>query len=116
MASGNGGPGPEPRDCNRTQAPPRNCFPHLKFFLQKRLPQKGYPLSRLETVFGQVFGGGGMSNFQNPKVPPTGGSHLPPHIQGYANLARSRETCPAKARCIGRCAGCSCDRDSAARR
>jgi hypothetical protein len=22
-----------------------------------------------------------MSNFQNPKVPPTRGAHLPPHIQ-----------------------------------
>jgi len=26
------------------------------------------------TIFGQVFGRGGMSNSQNPKVPPTGGS------------------------------------------
>ena len=25
------------------------------------------------TIFGQVFVRGGMSNFQNPKVPPTGG-------------------------------------------
>ena len=52
----------------------RNLLPHLNIFLQKRLPQKGYPLSGAETVFGQVFGRGGMSNFQNPKVPPTGGS------------------------------------------
>ena len=51
----------------------RNLLPHLKIFLQKRLPQKGYPLSGAETVFGQVFGRGGMSNFQNPTVPPTGG-------------------------------------------
>jgi hypothetical protein len=76
-----------------------------------------------------------MSNFQNPKVPPTGGSHLPnahpssemrrtvpvptrgagDGRQIYANLARSRGTGRVKARCIGRCAGCSCGRDSAAR-
>jgi hypothetical protein len=33
----------------------------------------------------------------------------------YANLARSRGTYQVKARCNGRCAGCSCGRDSAAR-
>jgi hypothetical protein len=80
------------------------------------------------------FGRGGMSNFQNPKDPPTGGSHLPhAHPSSfemrrtvpvatrapatgaiYANLARSRGTCRAKARCIGRCAGCSCGRGSVA--
>jgi hypothetical protein len=32
-----------------------------------------------------------------------------------ANLARSRGTCRVKARCSGRCAGCSCGRDSAVR-
>jgi hypothetical protein len=51
----------------------QELLPPLKFFLQKRLPQKGYPLSGAETVFGQVFGRGGISNFQNPKIPPTGG-------------------------------------------
>ena len=68
------------------------------------------------------------SNFQNPTVPPTGGSHLPhvhpssfamrrtvPGGAGDANLARSRGTGRVKARCNGRCAGCSCGRDSAAR-
>jgi hypothetical protein len=45
-----------------------------------------------------------MSNFQNPKVPPTGGSHLPHAHPDYANPARNRGTCRAKARCIGRCA------------
>jgi hypothetical protein len=59
----------------------RNLLPHLKIFLQKRLPQKGYPLSGAETVFGQVFGRGGMSNFQNPKVPPPGGRICRTHIQ-----------------------------------
>jgi hypothetical protein len=54
----------------------RKLLPHLKIFLQKRLPQKGYPLSG-EGVFGQVFGRGGKSNFQNPTVPPTRGSRLP---------------------------------------
>ena len=66
--------------------------------------------------------------------PPTGGSRLPhahpssfemrrtvpvPAVPAtapiHANLARSRGTCRVKARCIGRCAGCSCGRDSAAR-
>jgi hypothetical protein len=51
----------------------RNLLPHLKIFLQKRLLRKGYPLFLGQTVFGQVFGRGGMSNFQNPKVPPTRG-------------------------------------------
>jgi hypothetical protein len=39
----------------------QELLPPLKFFLQKRLPQKGYPLS--ETVFEHVFGRVGMSNF-----------------------------------------------------
>ena len=76
----------------------------------------------------------GVSNFQIPKLPPTGGSHLshahpssfemcrtaPVPTRGardgrQSNLARSRGTCRVKARCSGRCAGCSCGRDSAAR-
>src|SRR5262245_36592646 len=51
-------------DHGRTQAPQRYVLPHLKIFLQKRVPQKGYPpFGEAETVFGQVFGRGGMSNF-----------------------------------------------------
>ena len=45
----------------------QNLLPPPKFFFQKR------PLSGAETVFGQIFGRGGMSNFKNPKIPPTGG-------------------------------------------
>jgi hypothetical protein len=51
--------------------------PEPENFFSKRLPQKGYPLSGAETVFGQVFGRGGMSNLKNPTAPPTGGSRLP---------------------------------------
>ena len=64
------------------------------FFLQERLPQKGYPPFWGRTVFGQVFGRGGMSNFQNPKVPP-GGSHLPPHIQARLRCAEPCQFRPA---------------------
>jgi hypothetical protein len=99
----------------------QNLLSHLKIFLQKRLPQKGYPLLG-QTVFGQVFGRGGMSNFQNPTVPPTGGSHLPHAHPGsfemrrtdprcrrrapiHANLARSRVTCRVSVyRTVGVCA------------
>jgi site-specific recombinase XerD len=45
-------------------------------------------------------------------------SHLPTRGARdgrQSNLARSRGTCRVKARCIARCAGCSCGRDSAAR-
>ena len=76
----------------------RNFLPHLKIFLQKRLPQKGYPLSGAETVFGQVFGRGGMSNFQNPKVPPTGGSHLP---HAHPSSFEMRRTVPVPTRGAG---------------
>jgi hypothetical protein len=55
----------------------RNLLPRLKIFLQKRLPQKGYPLSGAETVFGQVFVRGGMTKISKWKVPPTGGSSAP---------------------------------------
>jgi hypothetical protein len=77
------------------------------------------------TIFEQVFVRGGMSNFQNPRVPPTGGSHLPHAHPGLfemrrtvpvptrgaaggrqSNLARSRGTCRVKGRCSGRCAKC----------
>jgi hypothetical protein len=58
-----------------------------------------------------------MSNFQNPKVPPTGGSHLP-HAhpssfeitepvptRGAGDGFRDFWRCRVKARCIGRRAG-----------
>ena len=44
------------------------------------------------TIFGQVFVRGGMSNFQNPKVPPPGGSHLP---HAHPSSFEMRQTVPA---------------------
>ena len=95
------------------------------FFCKNTLHRNATPVLG-QTVFGQVFGRGGMSNFQNPTVPPTGGSRLPrAHPSSFemrrtgvgrqSNRARSPGTCRVRARCIGRCAGCSCGRDSAAR-
>src|SRR5207245_9242946 len=49
---------------------------HQKFFCKNVFHTKATPFMG-RTIFGQVFVRGGMSNFQNPKVPPTGGSHLP---------------------------------------
>jgi hypothetical protein len=48
----------------------RNLLPHLKIFFAKTpSTEKATPFLG-QTVFGQVFGRGGMSNFQNPTVPP----------------------------------------------
>ena len=57
------------------RAPGRNTdlLKHLKFFFAKTPSTKRLPPLGGGIIFGQVFGGGGMSNFQNPKVPPTGG-------------------------------------------
>jgi hypothetical protein len=49
---------------------------HQKFFCKNVFHTKATPFMG-RTIFGQVFVRGGISNFQNPKVPPTGGSHLP---------------------------------------
>jgi hypothetical protein len=54
----------------------RNLSRHQKFFLQKRLSHKGYPLYG-RTIFGQVFVRGGMIKFSKWKVPPTGGPSAP---------------------------------------
>ena len=36
----------------------QNLLPHLKIFLQKRLPQKGYPLSGAEPFLDRFLGEG----------------------------------------------------------
>ena len=51
------------RDCSRTQTPTAESSPPPENFFAKLLPQKGYPLSGAETVFGQIFGRGGMIKF-----------------------------------------------------
>src|SRR5262245_58781963 len=93
---------PEPRrtvvdqfDHRLNASAARNALLHLKIFLQKRLTQKGYPLPRPETVFGHVFGEGGMSNSQNPKVPPTGGRVWRAHIQSRLRCAEACQFRPA---------------------
>ncbi len=50
-----------------------------KFFCKNAFHRKATPFLG-QTVFGQVFGRGGMSNFQNPKVPP---------CRGVASAART---------------------------
>jgi hypothetical protein len=55
-------------------APTAESLPAPKFFFCKNVfHTKATPFMG-RTIFGQVFVRGGMSNFQNPKVPPTGGS------------------------------------------
>jgi hypothetical protein len=49
---------------------------HQKFFCKNVFHTKATAFMG-RTIFEQVFVREGMSNFQNPKVPPTGGSHLP---------------------------------------
>ena len=82
--------------------------PHLKIFLRKRLPQKGYPLSAGRNRFWTGFWERGMSNFQNPKVPPTGGRICRTHLAfhkgggGSARPARSRAALHAQRQELGR--------------
>src|SRR5262249_27868530 len=51
----------------------RNLSRHQKIFLQKCLSHKGYPPLWDGTIFGQVFGRGGMTKFSKWKVPLPGG-------------------------------------------
>ena len=54
--------------------PTSECSPAPEiFFCKNAFCQKGYPLLGAETIFGQVFGRGGMTKFSKWKVPPTGG-------------------------------------------
>jgi hypothetical protein len=68
---------------------------HEKFFFAKTPSAEGLPPFWAETVFGQVFGRGGMSNFQNPKVPPTGGRVCRKHIQARLRCAEPCQFRPA---------------------
>src|SRR4029077_3068338 len=55
----------------------RNLLPHLKIFLQKRLPRKATPFLG-PNGFWTGFWERGHEQFSESKSPPTGGSHLPP--------------------------------------
>ena len=57
----------------------RNLLPHLKIFLQKRLPQKGYPLSGANR-FWTGFWERGHEQFSESKSPP---------YRGVASAART---------------------------
>jgi hypothetical protein len=59
--------------CAATSADSGISPKHQKFFCKNVFHTKVTPLWG-RTIFGQVFVRGRMSNFQNPKVPPPGGS------------------------------------------
>jgi hypothetical protein len=70
-------PRPQARDCSRTQAPTAESSPAPEnFFAKTPSPERATPFLGAETIFGQVFGRGGMSTFQNPKVPHIGGGRI----------------------------------------
>ena len=79
----------EQADALRCGRIPKNChprdvrcaLPHLKFFFKNAFRQKGYPLFGAETVFGQVFGRGGMIEIFKRKVPLPGGRICCTHIK-----------------------------------
>src|SRR6516165_3847652 len=50
----------------------RNC----KFFSKTSFVRKATPFWGAETIFGQVFGRGGMSEIPKTKVPPTGAQRV----------------------------------------
>jgi hypothetical protein len=56
--------------------PQRNSLPHVKFFLQKPPPQKGYPFLG-QNRFWTGFWERGREQFSEFKSPPYRGSHLP---------------------------------------
>src|SRR5215472_1354351 len=84
----------------------RNFCRHQKFFCKNVFRQKGYPLLGGRTIFGQVFGRGGMTEISKRKVPPTGGvqrpatdvavklNHVPP---SQANASRGNEGASSRA-------------------
>jgi hypothetical protein len=51
-------------------------FPRTRKFFAQTPSTERLPPFWAETVFGQVFGRGGMSKSQNPTVPPTRGSDV----------------------------------------
>jgi hypothetical protein len=64
------------------------------FFAKTSFTQRLPPLWA-ETIFGQVFVRGGMSNFQNPRVPPTGGRVCRTHIPARLRCAEPCQFRPA---------------------
>src|SRR6476620_2733655 len=83
---------------SRTQAPTTESSPAPENFFAKTPSTERLPLSGAETVFGQVFGRGGMSAiFKIQKTPHRAVASAAAHPD-RANLARSRGTCRVKAR------------------
>src|SRR4051812_21196388 len=70
------------------QAPIAESSPASENFSSKAPSAERLPLSGAETVFGQVFGRGGMSNFQNPKVPLPGGRIFRTHLAFHSPRLR----------------------------
>jgi hypothetical protein len=82
--------------CSMSELP--ESFPAPEnFFSKTSSVRKATPFLGAETIFGQVFGRGGMSNFQNPKVPPTGGSHL---LHAHPSSFEMRQTVPVPTRAV----------------
>jgi len=85
----------------------RPCSSRPKFFCKNVFHTKATPFMG-RTIFGQVFVRGGMSNFQNPKVPPTGGRICRTHIQARLRCAGPRQLIsPEIAAPVGRKLGVS---------
>ena len=78
----------------------RNFLPHLKIFLQKRLPQKGYPLSGANR-FWAGFWERGHEQFSESKSPPYRGvasaARTLLSIRGGGGSARPPGSAPARA-------------------
>src|SRR5215831_15119374 len=116
------------------RAPRAESLPAPKFFFAKASFTQRLPLYGTEPFLDR-FWERGQKQFSESKGPPLpGGSNLPhAHPSSFemrqtcqfrprgardgrqSNLARNRGTCRVKVRCIGRCVGCSCGPDSAAR-
>ena len=70
---------------------PESLSPHLKFFLQKRLPQKGYPLSGQKPFLDRFLEQGPKPILKIQKSPPRGG------LAGKLNnLNRGGGACPRR--------------------
>jgi len=91
---------------------PESLSPHLKFFCKNAFPHRKATPFGGRNRFWTRFCERGHEQFSESNSPPYRGSHLP-HVPssfemhrtgvgGQSNRARSRGTCPAKARCIGR--------------
>src|SRR5262249_26718382 len=66
-----------------------------KFFLQKRLSQKGYPFSGGRNRFWTGFCQRGQKQFSESKSPPYRGSHLP-HAHSSSFEMRRTEPVPTR--------------------